>query len=722
MYASPDGCVNYCRKEEKKPLAKQRPLIQCEYSHAMGNSSGNLSDYWQVFRKERLLQGGFIWDYKDQGLLQTKTPPATVKDGSPIHHNVQLSGKVDTTAGLSSGKALVADHPSLDLDRQFTVAAVVRPGPNGGDNPIVTKGDNSFALKINSNGQLEFFVFQKTWQAVTAPLPNDWEGNWQQVAGSFDGATLRLFLGGTQIAEKPLSGAAATNDTPVGIGTNATYGERSFNGDIKAVAIFNRAPEGADLPALPAEARVLDVDFTKFTQSEGELSYFAYGGDFGDKPNDNNFCCNGIFTSDLKPTPQLPEVFKCYQNLAVQAVDLSSSRLRLRLNSEQFFAPLENLEIAWELLENGSRVKEGRLECPQVAPLESDMFELNIDRFNPIDSAEYILSLSFQLAKPTSWANKGHEVAWEQFLLPWSKPARAVPEPAPGTKAPKIARDDAASTTTVSGTEFSATFNDKTGAMASFQFAGEPLLAAPLHLNFWRPPTDNDRANRYRTKCGVWQTAGRSATVTNSTLSTQGDAALVRYDLSVPAGETTANVTYRIDGAGVIAVDCHVQPAGKLGPIPRLGMQCQLPGSYENWSWYGRGPHESYRDRKTGARVGRWSGKVDDLWFPYVEPQATANRTDIRTTSLLDGEGKGLLVRALGDSLLEVTALPFLMNDLDGPTHPCDIPERDTVTLSIDHAQMGVAGNNSWGAWPLPHYQLPANKPYHWQFSLEPRR
>ncbi|MCB1131846.1 MAG: DUF4981 domain-containing protein, partial [Verrucomicrobiae bacterium] len=669
MYASHDGCIRYARNEEKKPLARQKPLIQCEYSHAMGNSSGGLADYWEIFRRERLLQGGFIWDYIDQGLRRKRPAPASVTDTSAAKRAVRLAGEVDAENGLVSGYATVPADPDFDPDGGFSVLARVRPGANGGDNPIVTKGDRSWALKINRKGELEFFLYQNGWQAVTAPLPGDWEGKWHNLRASYDGRRMILEADGRELARKDFTGKPATNQQPLGIGHNADYPERAFHGAIARVQV-----SGADKRVL------LDVDFTRFTRSGGEVEYFAWGGDFGDVPNDGNFCCNGILASDRRPTPQLPEVKKVYQDFAFS---LTGDK-KLKISSERFFTGTADLELATGYLVNGSGELKTVSETPEIAPGQS----MEIDPGAPPAAGpgkEVILSAELRLKHDTAWAKAGHVVAWGQ--IPIGGDAVTAPQPAAGA-APEVVRDNGL--TTVRGAGFTATFDEATATLVKYEAGGRQLLAGPLHLDFWRAPVDNDRANGFTNRSGMWRDAGGNAKATSYQTGARDGAVVIDAALSLSAGSSTAAVSYRIDPAGHITVEAELKPqGGGLGPIPRVGMSVRLPKDLDTWSWYGRGPHETMLDRKAGGRFGNWRVKVADAWFPYVEPQETGNRTDVRHASFTDASGKGLSIQAVGEAL-EVTAHPFETRDLEGPRHPCDIPQRDFLTVHIDHAQMGV--------------------------------
>ena len=186
-------------------------------------------------------------------------------------------------------------------------------------------------------------------------------------------------------------------------------------------------------------------------------------------------------------------------------------------------------------------------------------------------------------------------------------------------------------------------------------------------------------------------------------------------EATLPAAGSTYVTTYTVYGSGDVVVEGSFTPGGELPELPRFGMQMAIPAALGNMTWFGRGPHETYWDRKTGAAVGRYSGKVADLIHDYVRPQENGNRTDVRWVAFTDAGGTGLL--AVGDPLLNVSAWPYTMEDLEAATHIPDLPRRDTLTVNLDHQQMGVGGDDGWGARPHPEYTL-ESKPYQYRFRL----
>jgi beta-galactosidase len=272
----------------------------------------------------------------------------------------------------------------------------------------------------------------------------------------------------------------------------------------------------------------------------------------------------------------------------------------------------------------------------------------------------------------------------------------------------------------VSGTGFTATVGKSSGALESFVVQGPELIRSPLVPNFWRAPIDNDDGNGMVKRLGAWRQAGAERKV-QSVKAEQAAPQLVRItaEATLPVGTNTRyRTTYNIYGSGDIVVEAALEPgAGNLPELPRFGMQMAIPGRYAAAAYLGRGPYENYWDRHTGSAVGLYSGSVEDLIHIYTRPQENGNRTDVRWLTLVDKDGAGLL--AVGMPLLSISAWPFSMEDLEKAMHINELPRRDFVTLNLDYRQMGVGGDDSWGARPHPEYTLPA-KAYSYRFRLKP--
>jgi beta-galactosidase len=442
--------------------------------------------------------------------------------------------------------------------------------------------------------------------------------------------------------------------------------------------------------------------------------YWTYGGDYGDEPNDGTMVCNGIVLPDRTPEPELFEVQKVYQRIDTTAVDAGGGRLRVR--NDYDFRSLDFVDVAWEVTENGRPLRAGRVPAPAIGPKQEAELQLPLELKTGAPGAERFLNVRYVLKDDAPWTARGHVVAWEQVSLP------SGPNLPPLSLAslPPVDLVESAATFTVRGTGFSIAIGRATGAMESFQSAGRELVSAPLVPNFWRVPLDNDIGflllNDMPKRCAAWKTAGperRVIAVRAERLAPQ--AVRVVAESVLPAAGSRYVTTYTVYGSGDATVEARFTPGGALPELPRFGMQMAVPATLSTMTWFGRGPHENYWDRNTGAQVGRYSGRVDQLIHDYVRPQENGNRTDVRWVALTDADGAGLL--ASGMPLLSVSAWPYTMQDLEAATHTNELPRRETITLNLDHRQTGVGGDDGWGARPHAEYTLDA-RPYEYRYRL----
>jgi beta-galactosidase len=257
----------------------------------------------------------------------------------------------------------------------------------------------------------------------------------------------------------------------------------------------------------------------------------------------------------------------------------------------------------------------------------------------------------------------------------------------------------------------------RSGVIESHAVAGRELLESPLVPNFWRVPTDNDIGNRMPDRCGAWRDAWKQAKVERvEACDAEHGAVEIASQARFADGTSTLSLRYRVSAAGDVNVSLRLNPAPGLPEIPRMGMQARLVPAIRKMTWYGRGPHETYWDRRTGAAVGIHASAIADLPHAYARPQENGNRTDVRWAALTDADGCGVMALC-GTELLEVSALPYAMEQLAAAKHINDLARSDSPTLSIDLHQMGVGGDTSWGARTHPQYTLPA-KPCGYDFTL----
>lgn len=444
---------------------------------------------------------------------------------------------------------------------------------------------------------------------------------------------------------------------------------------------------------------------------------FAYGGDWGDYPNDGNFCANGLLTPDRRPQPEIFEVKKVYQNIKVKPIDLLKGQIRIT-NAYRFIS-LDQFLGTWELFGDDVLLQKGAFSKSDldIPPLSSKIVTIDLKKPSLQPGVEYWLNLSFRLAKDELWAKAGYEIAREQFKIPYE----TATLPFDTLHLAPLTVEDGKDSVRIFNTDVEIIFNKKTGAMVSYLYQGTQLMEEGLVPNFWRAPNDNDKGNGMPNRCGIWRHAGQNRSLTAWTLRKISPSHIqitvqCRYPTSPPSH---GSMMYDLYGEGSIMISATLIPGSShLPEIPEIGMLFKLPVEFDRVQWYGRGPHENYWDRKTGAFIGVYSSTVDSLFFDYIEPQETGNRTDVRWVSLTNASGKGLL--AIGMPEIEFNALRYTPWELESKAHPYELVSSDFITLRLNYHQMGVGGDDSWGARPHPEFTLYPNRTYTYRFRLMP--
>jgi beta-galactosidase len=459
-------------------------------------------------------------------------------------------------------------------------------------------------------------------------------------------------------------------------------------------------------------------------------AYWAYGGDFGDEPNDKNFCINGLLFPDRTPHPAMWEIKHLTQPLRV---DFSGvQRGRLRIHNLQDFEDLSWLQGRFEVLVDGEVVQRGRLPRLRTAPGASEVVKLTLRRPRLEPGSECVLTVYFETAKDLPWAAKGHEFAWQQAELPWRARATRKPAKNAGRPASTLELERSSGLAVARGDDCIVTLDTERGVVDRWQFGGRELLEGGPELQLWRAAVDNDGIKAFpvpaQRPLGLWQAWGLDTLdlVTESIRCQQGrdgsvgfgvvHSATARGDAPAAARRVEPRHSYRITPAGPIEVVSRIRIGKALTDLPRVGLRLTLPPGFEELEWYGRGPHESYWDRKRGARLGRFQGSVDAQFVPYVVPQENGNKTDVRWLALRDAEGAGLLVRA--EKPIEFSALHYSADDLHRAHHLNELDRRREVVLNLDYHQRGLGGA-SCGPDTLPGYRIGPGL-YSLRFTLLP--
>jgi beta-galactosidase len=475
----------------------------------------------------------------------------------------------------------------------------------------------------------------------------------------------------------------------------------------------------------------VDQGLLKTTET-GE-KYWAYGGDFGEEgmPSDGNFCLNGLVWPDRTPHPGLNEVNKVYQYIGFETADLDKGLLKIK--NKYDFTNLSEFNFEWEIVSDGIAVQSGKLPSLELAPGKETLVRLPFEKINPVPGAEYFLNVRASRSEEWNFVPENHVYASAQFNMPVkSNPVY------PGDMSLMILQTrSAGENLEVNGKDFKITFSYRSGKLESFLFKDRELLIKAPEPDFWRPPIDNDYGNGMDLRLAVWKKAGERTSVTKADVrqpEVNKVIAVFSYDVKDAEGNKIAGYTssYTIYGSGdVIIKNSFSKVSAKIPEIPRMGMQMQLPAEFMNLKWFGRGPHENYQDRKTSAYAGIYESTVTDQYTPYIRPQENGYRTDTRWLTLTDDNGTGILVS--GNPLFCFAALNNVHDDFESPgklsryrkdaksvnTHTIDIKPRDLVNLNIDLGQMGVGGDDSWGAMIHDKYRLTETK-YEYSFRIRP--
>jgi beta-galactosidase len=448
--------------------------------------------------------------------------------------------------------------------------------------------------------------------------------------------------------------------------------------------------------------------------SNGERKFFAYGGDFGDVPNDGNFCLNGLIQPDRKMNPHSWEVRKVYQNVKVTPLDLEAGKVRVK--NKFYFTNLEDLVATWVVREDGRPVEDGALGRLDVSP--QGTLEVTVPYRKPSEvRGERLLTVSFSLGEDRSWAPKGHRVAWDQMELPGKGPAAGL-APAPAASPGAVRLEETSEKVAVSGKGFAFRIDKTTGALDSFKAREKELLARPLVPSFWKVPNDNQYRSSYLRDVAPWRkaAAGRKVESFEAKGRADGGAEVVVVS-SLSVGGSRCRVAYSVDPSGVLTVELRYEPGeGRIPLLPKVGMQLGLPKGYDRIEWYGRGPQETYWDRKTGGEIALHARTLEEFIYAYLRPQDNANRTDVRWVRFLDASGEG--IEAVGLVPLSVSAWPYTWEDLEAAKHDYELPRREFITVNLDWKLHGVGGDDSWGALTHREYTLAGNETHSYGFKL----
>lgn len=707
-----------------------RPSFMDEYLSVAGNALGGMEDYWNVIYSQPRAMGGAIWDFVSTGItedirqLEDKSP-----NNVPVHlmgNNIKLmEGKTGKAVNLNGHDQWVEiyRHDSLEIDgNKLTISMDVFPRKlNASGGQFITKGSNQFGISQKGIDSLEFYIYTNAKKVLRVALPENWKNNWHQLTAIYDGQEMALYINGNKKGSKQVTGRIKNFPFTISLGrdseiTGDEYPGYMCDAMIDNVGIYSDALLPGNFKSANA---ALWLDFEKETNHGTFLSYGAGARTYGH------------IWGNREVQPENWEMKKVVQPIVATLLDAETGMIEVW--NRNHFTDASQYETRWFLEADDNVLQEGVLQL-KVGPLEKKVIKVPYTKPSVQEGVEYRLIISSSLNEDKIWAKKGHEVAWDQFELPWKK--KNETERHSSTNATFSQSD---SEVKVTGEEFEYTFNKNLGALASMVIDGKEMLKSPFLVNVWRAPMSNDldEWGSRSARSSNWK-AGYGNFVATEFYSTGIDK-LTYYPIYTKVSEVNGKVivnirqitlfgesiegeldqyirgaqyngieniyTYIINGDGEITIHHTAKSQGRTLPLyyPRFGLTFTLDKSLDKVEWYGRGPQENYPGRNSGYKIGVFNSTVDEMYVPYIEPGDYGLRTDNRWVKMVDDQGKGLQFKV--NDLFNFNAYPFSTENLTKSIYTYQLQKQDGITFNLDYATTGV-GDSSGGVmrsyWVYP--------------------
>ena len=455
-------------------------------------------------------------------------------------------------------------------------------------------------------------------------------------------------------------------------------------------------------------------DQALWTENPYGEAYLGYGGDFGDRPTDYSFSGNGLVTGDRRLTPKMQEVRYLYQPLGIRITETGAE-----IENRSLFLSSDHWDCRLELRREG-RLLLSKPFFTQVPPLSRADYALDLDA--PKEPGHYTVTLSFRLKQGELWADAGYEIAFGQRAFTVEAPP--VPETGP------MEIINSKHCIGVKGRDFELIFSQVTGSICSYCYRGRQLLAADPRPNFWRAPTDNDLGNQMPQRYGQWKLASLYASRKQPgdrgtiwypyEMEQRQDSVVFSQKLWLAAGkDACCTLSFRVYPSGRVQVTLHYDPAEGMGDLPEFGVMIPMPLEFQRVRWYGLGPMETYWDRQMGGRTGLWEAAVGESLFPYLVPQESGNHQNTLYASVTDDKGLGLRFTAEDPKGCCFSALPWSPHELEQAGHGWELPRPCKTLVRMALGQMGVAGDDTWGARTHAEFLLKGDRPLTFRFSFQ---
>jgi beta-galactosidase len=437
---------------------------------------------------------------------------------------------------------------------------------------------------------------------------------------------------------------------------------------------------------------------------------------YSDGSNTND----GLLNPDRTPQPEMEELTKVYQYFNVKDIDINTGIISI--SNENYFSDASDIYMKWEIIENGKKIESGRIDELNIKPQESQLMEIKFNRSAITQGNEYFMNFSFHLKENKLWADAEFIVAKEQLDFGLS---HFVKERTAVETMSHLHIDSRNNILTLSGDGFTATFDKKKGALSQLIYNNQIVLTEPLLPYLWRVPTDNDEGGGKNSYADRWRQAGldkikiEPLSIEYLQINNYQVKVIVKNSVKTTTNEIIYEGHYTVSSDGRITVDNWFSVPSNIPPLARVGLRTALPSDFNEIEWYGRGPHESYDDRKESAFIGIYKGNVEEQHFSHVMPQENGNKTDVRWVRVISGNNA---VKFMGLPLINFNIQNYSSESLNDSkpsgNNPSDDPVRGEKTwLNIDFKQSGVGGDNSWQ--PRTHREYLLNNPdYYYSFSI----
>ena len=681
-------------------MHSHKPVVMGEYAHAMGNSLGQFDELWDLIYSLPSLQGGFVWDWVDQGMnvnLKLTQDYSDNKILSAVMGNPTIidghKGKAIKLSGLDDWIEIYNDPIFDSVKDNITISFWIKPDQWFIENPIITRV-NQFGV-VQSDPDLLCFYINDYKNSITASLPSDWINNWHLIKAEYDGKQTQLFIDDELKASKKYDQLLKYVHFPVNIGRDYSRDADQHLGwisnyaidEIKIISTINgKTKQLLNLPL--DEINIKDK--------------FVY---YGVSP----FVCNGVIFNDRTPQPELHQMKK--SQAPIQFL-LSDDKSKIIIKNYYGFTDLTENDFNWFLYRNGEEIKSGKLNV-QCSPLSEVIIPNPIYPYDFNNDGEYILEVTANYGKSDKCVFKGDEINFEQFIFSTSSEDEKFIELKSSLSVIENDKD-----LKLSGDEFSYTINKKSGELSitTWQNNSEVFLDGP-RLNVWRAPISNERSDWGKAEAEDWYSSGLNRMVLDSTdvqFISQSDQVKVKikqfYRLPGNNDYIFNQFDYTISLNGVIKINQAVEFLGYFSMewLPRVGMKFNLSKSCEEVQWYGRGPFETYPDRKSGAKINWYNLNVDSFYVPYVTPEDYGNRTDTQVLKLLNREGIDFSI--FSNEKFNFSVTPY--SAIERAIYPFQLKEDEMLTLNIDIKVTGV------GDTPVPTLPKYRTYPVNYDYSV----